>query len=75
MVPTSEQGRQIFTQMPQTNLDTVREILKEQFQLNFMLLKNSFSHLKVKLKLLKNDIYALTFSILSIFLFYSALSA
>lgn len=75
MVPTSEQGRQIFTQIPQTNLDTVREILKEQFQLNFMLLKNSFSHLKVKLKLLKNDIYALTFSILSVFLFHSALSA
>lgn len=40
-----------------------------------MLLKNSFSHLKVKLKLLKNDIYALTFSILSVFLFHSALSA
>lgn len=43
MMSTSEQGRQIFTQIPQTNLDAVREILKEQFQLNFMLLKNFLS--------------------------------
>lgn len=46
MGPT-QQGRQIFTQIPQTNLAAVKEILKEQFQLKSkkipMLLKLFFS--------------------------------
>lgn len=38
-----------------------------------MLLKSWFSLLQMKLKFVKNDIYALTFSVLSIFLFNSVL--
>lgn len=42
MVPTSEQGRQIFTQILQTNLDTVREILKRTIPIKFYAVEKLF---------------------------------